>query len=299
LDGKRRTASGAEPVYRQVNNRKQAEILPIYVSCENRETAKALLKQPGIRGMYLAADAMEECLKGGLAAGLEMYVTTPQITRGEIPAEFLSKARQWLAEGMSGFLVKNLETYAALKEEGLAEKCVIDHSLYTWNNEAVRFWDGEHILRNTIPLELNEKELRHRDNRNSEMLIYGYLPLMVSAQCVRKNRYGCNRQEEILTLKDRYEKEFPVACCCHPWKLKTTDETDPCYNIIYNSIPFGLLTEKNQVEALGVSSLRLAFTLESAQEAVQILQDFCKVYQEGGNPPKREYTKGHFKRGAE
>ena len=33
----------------------------------------------------------------------------------------------------------------------------------------------------TVPLELNEKELRHRENAGSEMIVYGRLPLMHSA----------------------------------------------------------------------------------------------------------------------
>ena len=70
-----------------------------------------------------------------------------------------------------------------LREEGLQKYCVADASLYTWNDEACAFWKDEGILRNTVPLELNEKELRHRTNRDSEFIIYGYIPLMLSAQC--------------------------------------------------------------------------------------------------------------------
>ncbi len=50
--------------------------------------------------------------------------------------------------------------------------------MYTWNDEAADFWKDQKVLRNTVPLELNEGEIRHRDNRDSEMLIlHGYLPL--------------------------------------------------------------------------------------------------------------------------
>ena len=171
--------------------------------------------------------------------------------------------------------------------------------MYTWNDEATDFWKDQKVLRNTVPLELNEGEIRHRDNRDSEMLIYGYLPLMISAQCVHKNLYGCNHKEEGVTLKDRYDKEFTAKCICNPWKTENTDFCIPCYNIIYNSIPYGLLKEKSQIDRLGVSSLRLAFTIEKPQDAVKIYEEFRAVYRDGKNPPKREYTKGHFKRGAE
>ena len=280
-------------------NKKRTENLPIYVSCEDLDTARSLYKREGIRGMYLPFSVMEKCLEQGLEQGLEMYLATPHIMRGKLPQGFLETAGKWLKQGMTGFLVRSLEAFAALKSAGLADKCVLDHSMYTWNDRASAFWEEQKVMRNTVPVELNEGEIRHRDNRHSEMLIYGYLPLMISAQCVHKNLYGCNHKEEWVSLKDRYEKEFPAVCYCNPWKMENTGNTVPCYNIIYNSIPFGLLKEKEQVERLGLHSLRISFTTEKAEQAVRIFEEFKGVYLDGANPPKRDYTKGHFKRGAE
>ena len=110
------------------------------------------------------------------------------------------------------------------------------------------------FLRTTIPLELNEGEIRHRNNSHSEMLVYGYLPLMMSAQCVRKNVYRCDHSEGKAELKDRYDKRFTAACFCDPWKMENTGDKTPCYNIIYNSIPYGLLREREQVRKLGTCS---------------------------------------------
>lgn len=280
-------------------NKKRTENLPIYVSCEDLDTARSLYKREGIRGMYLPFSVMEKCLEQGLERGLEMYLATPHIMRGKLPQGFLETAGKWLKQGMTGFLVRSLEAFAALKSAGLADKCVLDHSMYTWNDRASAFWEEQKVMRNTVPVELNEGEIRHRDNRHSEMLIYGYLPLMISAQCVHKNLYGCNHKEEWVSLKDRYEKEFPAVCYCNPWKMENTGNTVPCYNIIYNSIPYGLLKEKEQVERLGLHSLRISFTTEKAEQAVRIFEEFKGVYLYGANPPKRDYTKGHFKRGAE
>ena len=288
--------NGTEQYIKSEKNQKN---LPIYVSCEEKETALALYKSEGIQGMYLNGDAMEACLDEGVHRGVEMYLSMPHIMRGEMPEKLNSQIKDWLNRGMTGFLVRNLETFAILQKAGLAEKCVLDHNMYTWNNEAEAFWNEQKVMRNTVPLELNEGEIRHRNNCNSEMLIYGYLPLMISAQCVHKNVYGCNHKEEWVTLRDRYDKEFTAKCVCNPWKMENTNSGIPCYNIIYNSIPYGLLKEKNQIDRLGVSSLRLAFTIEKPQEALKIYEEFRDVYQKGGNPPRREYTKGHFKRGAE
>lgn len=299
LRSRRRTAPLPKAFPKTKNVQGAKSPLPIYVSCETKETALAFCREKGIKGMYLPFNAVEECLPVCLSEGVEVYLMLPYITRGTMPGGFLSQARKWLEQGMTGFLVRNMESFAALKKEGLGEKCVLDYTMYTWNNEAVGFWEEQKVLRNTVPLELNEGEIRHRDNKNSEMLVYGYLPLMISAQCVRKNIYGCNKGEEWVTLRDRYGKEFCSACFCNPWKMENTGEKGPCYNIIYNSIPFGLLKEKEQTESLGLSSVRVSFTIEDPKEAIRIFRDFRDVYKDGKIPPKREYTKGHFKRGAE
>lgn len=284
---------------RTMRNNARTVPLDLYVSCEDTDTALALCKEDGIRGMYLPFRAMEQCFEPGRSRGIEMYLSLPHITRSEMPPQFLAQAKQWLDKGMKGFLVRNLESFAELKKEGLASKCMLDHSMYTWNDQAVQFWNEQGVLGNTVPLELNEGEIRHRDNSRSQMMIYGYLPMMISAQCVRKNLYGCNKKEETVTLRDRYGKEFPGVCFCSPWKMDNTGNLMPCYNIIYNSIPYGLLKEKKQTEGLGLSSVRLSFTMETPKEAVKIFREFRSVYRDDRTPPDRDYTKGHFRRGAE
>ena len=280
-------------------HRRVTDSLPVYVSCERSDTAEVLLNEPGITGFYFPFDTMEKFFSPELAASSELYLSTPHIYRGEIPEKWLRSAQKWLEQGMKGFLVRNLESYAVLKKMGYGEKCILDASMYTWNDQSVDFWREEGVLRNTVPLELNEGELKHRDNTSSELLLYGYIPLMLSAQCVRKNLFGCTGKYETAYLKDRYNSEFPVKCSCDPWGKNISEKAKYCYNIIYNSIPYGLPGEKDQVKKLDLHSLRLAFTIEEPEKAKAILKEFRTVYQENGKPSGRRYTKGHFKRGAE
>ena len=280
-------------------HRRVTDSLSVYVSCERSDTAEVLLNEPGITGFYFPFDTMEKYFSPELAASSELYLSTPHIHRGEIPEKWLRSAQKWLEQGMKGFLVRNLESYAILKKMGYGEKCILDASMYTWNDQSVDFWREEGVLRNTVPLELNEGELKHRDNTSSELLLYGYIPLMLSAQCVRKNLFGCTGKYETAYLKDRYNSEFPVKCSCDPWGKNISEKAKYCYNIIYNSIPYGLPGEKDQVKKLNLHSLRLAFTIEEPEKAKAILKEFRTVYQENGKPSGRRYTKGHFKRGAE
>lgn len=282
-----------------------------YVSCETVEQCKAVLAFEEIDGIYVNYDGMQYCMDLGAAKKKELYLALPHVVREKIPEEYLRQAKVWLKEGMKGFLVRNLESFAQLSAEGLAPYCVLDHAMYTWNDRSIEFWDREGILRNTAPLELNAKELAHRDNRNSELLIYGYLPVMLSAQCIRKNCFHCTgpsgrrktgqkaQDSSMLRLRDRYQASFPVQTVCDPWKTQNTAEGKNCYNIIYNSLPFGLQGDWKEVKKLGMKSLRAAFTLETGRDCQKILEELLQVFLHDGTPREHAYTRGHFKRGAE
>ena len=281
-----------------------------YVSCETEEQAKTALMYGEVTGIYAPFDVMKRCMESGAAKRKELYLSLPHVVRENIPEEYMGDARKWLKEGMRGFLVRNLEAFAQLFEEGLAGYCVLDHSMYTWNNEAIDFWEKQGILRNTAPLELNAKELAHRNNENSELLIYGYLPMMLSAQCIRKNCGRCSlgfgsfgeaetKRQKNVWIRDRYQAEFPVQTVCDPWKIQNTADGKNCYNIIFNSLPFGLQGEGKAVNKLGMRSLRAAFTLENGEECRKILEELLQVFLHKGTPEEHAFTKGHFKRGAE
>lgn len=140
----------------------------------------------------------------------------------------------------------------------------------------------------TAPLELNHRELQDVGVENSELVIYGYLPMMVSAQCIQKTTEGCNKQKGTLTFKDRYQKSFTVKNHC-----------DYCYNTIYNTAPLVLTDQKSEIESLNPKALRLNFTIEDRNRMKDILRLYEDVFVKNipGATPDIEFTRGHFKRG--
>ncbi|MCI7261620.1 MAG: U32 family peptidase, partial [Clostridiaceae bacterium] len=107
--------------------------------------------------------------------------------------------------------------------------------------------------------------------------------------CMKKTVERCSGKPEILFLKDRMGKEFPVKNHCRF-----------CYNTIYNSSPLSLLKEKKRIDALELSCLRLSFTTEEPEEAVRVIRAFADVFLYGKEAElSGEYTRGHFKRGVE
>ena len=124
------------------------------------------------------------------------------------------------------------------------------------------------------------------------MLIYGYLPLMTSAQCVHANTASCDAKETVLYLKDRYGKYFPVKNHC-----------SECYNVIYNTTPLVLFGARRDCKEAGICAYRLAFTVEDAARVREILQICAETFllekEDFKNLYDGDYTNGHYKRGVE
>ncbi len=244
-----------------------------------------------------AAELIGACRRAGKEAG----IACPFIDRGGKAAPILDHAEELVEKGLSVFLVRSNETLADLIARGLAAHIRADEGLYTWNHEAERVIADLGIAGNTAPYELNRRELRTRDNSASEIVIYGYIPLMVTAQCIRKNTEAClypagfvpgknagNRQPAPIRLTDRYGMKFDVRNdCCF------------CYNIIYNSVPLWLAGEMDELRDMDFQSARLSFTIESAAETERVVKAVRLTASGRAAEPFEEYTKGHYTRGVE
>ena len=170
-----------------------------------------------------------------------------------------------------------------------AERIKFSHRMYTYNNVSLDAYRSLGFNSFVAPVELNEKELKHRDNRDSRLLIYGRLPLMTMANCVHSDTVFCDKKKSVLYLKDRYGKLFPVINHC-----------DDCFNIIYNSCCFQIITEGRNLDNLGFLGYRMEFTIENGSETKRILEFYKEIFINGVEKEfPYEYTKGHFRRGVE
>lgn len=269
------------------------ENMTIICSCETRAQLKMILEQGKFvdiiyvdAHMYERESFIEE-LEGDVVkihqTGKKVYLKFPAIFRAD-SSKFFGEIKSGINNcGLDGVVVKNYEELSFVKNMIPDKPVIIDHSLYTYNDYAKHAFAEFDIARDTIPLELNQKEIRRRDNVNSEMVVYGYYPLMTTAGCVHKNTVSCDKKSQITYLKDRYNVLFPVKNYCKD-----------CYNIIYNSVPVMLFNEMDKLKNNGVYHFRFDFTIESGKEVSNVLQ----LYSEGKGRAI-EYTNGHYKRGVE
>ena len=246
--------------------------------------------------LYLDADfllqdpsAAEKILRSLTEKEIQSVIALPKILR-LWDGQYLEKLRKLLLENLAyinGFQAANMEHIALLKQWNFTGKEIYgDHSLYLWNRTSRDFWkaflDGY-----CLPLELNAAEQRDILDPAfpAEKVIYGRIPMMVTANCVQKTTDRCQPQEnpKALDLIDRYHKRFPVQRnCTH------------CFNVIYNSVPLSL--HKELCKWSGLVTGRLDFTTENETETLEVLEYFAGTRKE---LPYGEYTTGHEKRGVE
>lgn len=228
-------------------------------------------------------------------AGKKVYFALPYVFRGN-SAEYLHKNMDDIKpEDFDGILVRTHDGIGFAKEVFPHHKIIADHGLYTYSNVALDGFRANGINNFTVPFELNEKELRGRENHDSEMIVYGWIPVMYTAQCIYKNFEDCHKNKEcknLLYLKDRYAKQFPVICDCVN-----------CYNVIYNTQPLYLFGQKSKIDTMGFASYRLEFLTESENEAGTILKEFKDTFIDDKKADmtkwENRFTNGHFKRGIE
>ena len=261
--------------------------MDINAVCERTEQAEALscLCRKGISRIYSPEDLL------------------PYVFRNEDAG----KCRSFL--NREYLLVRNIDEAGYLRENGYKGEMRADHTLYTFNKASREFMKGLGFGSDTAPLELNHHELKTRGMRDTELMIYGRVPMMISAGCAYKNSNNdrCCKElhskdktfissdmKHMVRLTDRKNAEFPVICDCRY-----------CYNIILNSVPISLHNDMDGILALDPASVRLYFTTEKPDACVRTAEFFIALLSSGGDrtaagdPPYKEYTKGHFYKGVD
>ena len=257
-------------------------------SVRTAEQMEVILEEEAIGRIYVDCtmfwekDSYVEWITKVHAAGKEIYLVMPYIFRERTRKQYEAAYNRIFGAGWDGILIANYESFAFLKEHGYTGRIMTDYNLYEFNQESRKFWKEKGVFEFTAPVELTERELQDLRVKDGEVIVYGYLPMMVSAGCIQKTTRGCQKKSGQTTITDRYRNSFVVK-----------NECDYCYNILYNYVPLYLGDRMEEVYQIGPGRIRLMFTTERQQEVRQILS----AYFEGKELPEGTYTRGHWKRG--
>lgn len=211
--------------------------------------------------------------------GKEIFMALPYITRDKAKEEIRRGISFFKNNKLDGYVFRNMETFLFFKELGIdVKKAVFDNTIYAFNNYSVKYLERYKPFLVTESYELNNTELGHLKCTGTEMPVYGYIPVMVSAGCLKKSYGRCDRKRGRTMLKDRLGNNFSVINHCVY-----------CYNVIYNSKPL-MLTDLSEGDFRAKpSAFRFNFVGETSEEIKSILDgDILK-----------DFTRGHFRRGVE
>lgn len=224
---------------------------------------------------------------------IDFYISSPYVSKED---ETLLIEKLLLTHRFKGILIRNFEIFSFLNlksDKFDFANLILDSNMYLLNHNALYFYSENSKLKLMefySSLELNEREnaeLINYDNRIKEsFLVYGRIPMMVTANCVRKTSDNCIKHSNFILMEDRYHIEFPVLCNCLS-----------CYNVIYNSVVLSL--HKQFSDLIKKGNVRIDFTNENEKSVKEIIDYFGRLKDSYCDPKYKNFTTGHFKRGVE
>jgi len=254
----------------------------ITVKVETKDQLLAVQKNQKIGQIYTPASLLE--YQGNDS---RIYPALPYVLREQDESD-LHKLYQTVISPSRGVLIRSIDELGWLRSLSYTGTIICDANLYCMNHYAQDFLKNLGVLRTTTSVELNKKELKNLDQSTSEIMVYGKLPLMITANCPGAFKDGCDKHRKSIILEDRKGIKFTVKKYC-----------EYCYNIIYNSVPIVLLAEEKEISALKPAAISLSFTTEDQYETKEIIEAYCGVYidKKAATINMKNYTKGHYNRG--
>lgn len=290
---------------REINNKKQNNTEMTDTNTENTcnntfsisvsvdvwsdEQFSEAVEQDFVERIYLECSGFSnndlmKLIDRGKNAGKQIYLAMPYVFRKK-DKEYFDKNILDYVKYTDGILIRNPEQYYHLKNLKVVNNYIFDYNVYTYNKISKDYYSVNN--KTTAPLELNYKELTIRNSSGDEVIVYGYMPAMISAGCCLKTCDFCTSQNAVYDIKDRMNNYFKTRCVC-----------EYCYNIMYNCKPLSLFKFSSEISRLNSDSVRISFTFENSEETKNILRKTRQAFIEAMEVHENDKsTRGHFKRG--
>ena len=239
---------------------------------------------------FFPAFGWKEAAERSHKAGKRIFPALPAVFREDAVKYFTAEIGAFKSAGFDGVLSRNVEGMLFMKEQGIDLPFISDHFAYLWNTESKAVLEEAGFSRFTVPAELSKEELSAVTGPDTEIIAYGYLPMMVTANCIKKTFRSCDKKSGKAVLTDRNGRNMTVLCQCLF-----------CGNVILNQVPLDLADRMKDLIRLSPGSLRLQFTVEDADAVRSVIRRFetaLRTPEETGRPDG-PFTRGAFLHGIE
>lgn len=220
-----------------------------------------------------------------LSKNYELYIYMPTIIKTNYKNIVLNSIEQILnTYDIKGFVISNIADFKLLAKYSDNYKFIGNYSLNVFNNNTIEQYKRLGLYRITLSRELNLESIQEvlsTTNMNTELIVYGNLPLMASSYCFLGKTNKCYpdcgvncKKDNKYYLKDRLGFEFRII----PDSMQTV-------TLIFNSKTLSISTKD-----LPINFVRLDMIDEDINK---INEAVCKAY----NREKLEgleYTNGNL-----
>ena len=226
-------------------------------------TAEQLTKElADLRPAYIYVPAMIMAAEPKLVLpfvekGSVPVVVLPRIVNDAQMKEVYATLQKLFDYGVNEALVGNLGQVVMARRAGM--KLRGDFGLNAFNSYTLEMLNEMGFLSATASFELRIAQIKDMAKPlDTELIIYGRLPLMVSDQCIIKESAGRCACQPPAQMADRMGSVFPVV------------KEYGCRNVVYNAHKLYLADKKEDLYSAGLWGLRMMFTTESARECVEV-----------------------------
>lgn len=212
--------------------------------------------------LHILADDPKLCQR--LAARGRVAAVLPRIVHDDELPKLRNRLNQVRSLGIRDALVGNLGLLLPAKEAGFRLRG--DFGLNIFNSASAQVARELKLASATLSFEMTLPQIRDISKAvNMELIAYGRLPLMITEQCLIKNKTGeCACQTGVpVKLTDKTGADFPVI-----------KEADTCRSVLLNGKKLYWLDRQNDLAKLGLWAIRLNFTTENAREVDRVLEEY-------------------------
>lgn len=265
-------------------NPTSAPKLTISVLRAEQITKKLISIRPALLYIPLSELVSHPQLVQSIPEQTDIAAILPRVIWDSENTEIMQSLDSVYAMGVRKVLVGNLGQISLARSRGF-EVCG-DFGLNLYNSRTMDYFHKQGLQSVTASFEMTLPQIRDlRKALPTEMLVYGRLPLMLTEQCLIKNRTGaCSCQSGPVKLVDRMGEEFRVV-----------HDPGTCRSVVLNGKKLYLLDKQRELRRLGLWALRLMFTTENPGEVNGVLS----AYENGTAFDPGACTRGLYLRGVE
>ena len=242
---------------------KEAPAPVVQVTSKEQITDKLLKMKPAALYVPVHILAEDPIFCHELNRRVRVAAVLPRIVT-DLELESLKKDLRAIYDmGVRDVLVGNLGLLIPARQMGFRIRG--DYGLNIYNSQAVNILRELELISATLSFEMTMPQIRDVSKAlPCEILVYGRMPLMVTENCLIKNKNGnCACHLAPGKLVDRTGAEFPII-----------KDGNRCRSILLNGKKLSWLDRQKDLNKLGLWGVRMYFTTEGPREVDNVLESY-------------------------